>query len=264
MLALMLALSTALRIPLLPSRPATLREPMMLLGMGGKTAEGPPRTVGEAKDAFQEAYKAPVGSVAQSFVNEMITSVTLATGMPSYKYTRVFAVGYEALCDSFLTVIENDKQRENIKECMYIALELDGKQLKKDADDLKALCAGKTEDELLATPDFVEIAQGHKYSYPFGAGLLTLMPLVDAAPTPEVIDRWCGTLNLTPTRLQKDWVFFEKALQQMADGKQMMMEMKASAKRKEAAALKAKADAAAAEAAAEETVVEETPPPAPA
>jgi hypothetical protein len=34
-----------------------------------------------------------------------------------------------------------------------------------------------------------------KYSYPVGAGLLTLMPLVDAAPTAPVIEKWATTLG---------------------------------------------------------------------
>ena len=65
---------------------------------GGKKA-AVPRTVGEAKEAFQQAYGAPVGSMAQGFVNEMLTSVTLATVTPSYKYSRIFAVGFETLCE---------------------------------------------------------------------------------------------------------------------------------------------------------------------
>lgn len=222
--------------------------------------------MGEAKAAFQEAYGAPVGSLAQGFVNEMLTSVTLATVSPSYKYTRVFAVGFETLCESFLAAIPSEKQRADIHDAMCVALELDGAKLKADAEALKAAASGSTEEQLLALPEFREIAEGHKYSYPFGAGLLTLMPLVGAPPNPEVIERWCTSLGLTSIRLSKDWTFFEKALQQIADGRQMMIEMKASAKRKEAAALKAKADKAAAAAAAEESPVEasETPPAEPA
>ena len=60
------------------------------------------RTPGEAKAAFQEAYRKPTPMLAQGFVGELLTSVTLATVHPTYKYTRVLAVGFEALCDSFL------------------------------------------------------------------------------------------------------------------------------------------------------------------
>jgi|TARA_B110001469_G_C9532897_1_gene264841 hypothetical protein len=46
--------------------------------------------------------------LAQGFVGELITSVTLATVHPTYKYTRVLAVGFEALCDSFLVGIPTE------------------------------------------------------------------------------------------------------------------------------------------------------------
>ena len=250
-LKLVLASAAFSARPLCRTSPPLAATPTMLLGMGGRKPDVP-RTVGDAKDAFQKAYGKPVGALAQSFVSEMLTSCTLATASPLYKYTRVFAVGFETLCESFFVAIPNDKQRAEIHDSMCVALELDTRKLVKDAADLKAEAAGKTEEELLALPDFREIAEGHKYSYPFGAGLLTLMPLVGSPPTAEVIQRWCGSLSLASIRLEKDWLFFEKALENMANGRQMMLEMQASAKRKEAAALKAKADKAAADAAAEE------------
>ena len=46
--------------------------------------------------------------------------------------------------------------------------------------------AGPNPEQVLAT---------QKYSYPVGAGLLTLMPLVDAAPTAPVIEKWATTLG---------------------------------------------------------------------
>lgn len=235
----------------------------MLLGMGGAKSEEVPRTVGDAKAAFQAAYGAPVGSMSQGFVNEMLTSVTLATVSADYKYTRVFAVGFETLCESFLAAVPNEAQRSKIHDAMCVALELDAKKVVQDAAALKEAAGSMTEEQILATAD---LKSGVKYSYPLGAGLLTLMPLVGSPPSTDVIDRWCEALGLTPIRLQKDWMFFEKALQQMADGRQMMLEMQASAKRKEAATLKAKADKAAEEAkaaeATEEATEESAPPPA--
>lgn len=188
----------------------------MLLGMGGGKAAGPPRTVGEAKAAFQDAYKAPVPGPAQGFVNEMITAVTLATASPTYKYSPVFAVGYEALCDGFLEAIESEQTRTRIRNAMYLAVELDGKKVAKDAAALKEKAGSMTvrrppaphrpsapisslaprnprrrprggscclqEEELLALPEVKDI---DKYSYPLGAGLLTLMPLVGSPPTVE-------------------------------------------------------------------------------
>ena len=59
----------------------------LLLGMGGEKSEVP-RTVGEAKAAFQAAYGKPTPTLAQGFVGELLTSVTLATVHPTYAYNR--------------------------------------------------------------------------------------------------------------------------------------------------------------------------------
>ena len=111
------------------------------------------RTPGEAKAAFQEAYRKPTPMLAQGFVGELLTSVTLATVQPTYKYTRVLAVGFEALCDSFLVGIPTEEQRKLLHDCMCTALELDAEQIKKDADALKAEAAGMSEAEFLAMPE---------------------------------------------------------------------------------------------------------------
>merc|ERR1719164_168967 len=100
-----------------------------------------------------------------------------------------------------------------------------------------------TEADLLASAEFKEL--GQRYSYPYGAGLLTLMPMVGSPPTAEVIGRWAESLSLSSVRLEKDWMFFEKALKNIQDARAMMMKMHASAKRKEAKALQEKAEKAA-------------------
>jgi hypothetical protein len=219
--------------------------PAMLLGMGGEKSEVP-RTVGEAKAAYQAAYGKPTPTLAQGFVGELLTSVTLATVHPTYEYTRVLAVGYEALCDSFLVAISDEARRKELHDCMCTALELDADQIKADSDALKAQAAGMSEADFLGLPELKALA-GQKYSYPIGAGLLTLMPVVEggATPTAPMIERWATALGVSELRLSKDWMFFEKALKSMADARTMMIEMQAAAKRKEAKALAEKADKAA-------------------
>ena len=76
-------------------------------------------------------------------------------------------------------------------------------------------------------------------------------------PSDEAIERWCTKLNLPASRMQKDYAFFKDAQEKMAQTKQMMMEMAAAAKRKEAKKLqedaaKAAKDASEAESAAAE------------
>ena len=80
-----------------------------------------------------------------------------------------------------------------------------------------------------------------------GAGLLALMNLVGETPNSDVISRWCEALGLPKSRLTKDWEFYEDASRKHVEVRQMMIEMKAAGKRKEAAKLKAEAEKAAKE-----------------
>ena len=170
-----------------------------------------PKVVGDAKIAFQAAYGRPVGGVQQGFVNEMLTSVTLA---PASTYNGVFSVGFEGLCTTFLEGVASENDRMRLKNAMCAGVGFDPAEVKKEADALEAFAQGKTEDELFENADFQQMAAAgnFKYSYPLGAGLLMLMPMVGAEPSDEVIERWCTKLGLPTARLQKDWAFYKGAL----------------------------------------------------
>ena len=101
----------------------------------------------------------------------------------------------------------------------------------------------------LASLSLTVPSAGLKYNYPLGAGLIALMPLVSVEPSDESIARWCGKLGLPASRLQSDYAFFKDAQQKMAQAQQMLMEMAAASKRKEAKKLLEDAEKAAKEAA---------------
>lgn len=229
----------------------------MILGLGEKQeAAVAPKTIGDAKNAFQAAYGKPVGMMLQGFVNEMLSSVQVAMVSPTFEYSRVFALGFDTLCTTFLDATPSAVEKEHLTASLCRGLSLDPERIAKDAADLKAEAAGKSEEELLALDDFKAIAAlpTFKYSYPFGAGVLELMKTVEVEASEASIERWCEALEMRSDRLKKDWAFFEQAIDRLAEGRQMMAEMQAAAKRKEAAKLKeeaakAMADADAAEAA---------------
>ena len=251
---MLLALSApALLLPTTPSfsRPAVGRASLLTMQVDAPTA---PKTVGDAKTAFQASYgNRPVGMMLQSFVNELLSSNVLAMASPTFKYNRVFALGFTTLCDTFLDTAANDAE---LRKSLCDGLGLDAARIERDAADLKAAAAAAgSEEALLASADFAELANAAsppKYTYTFGAGLLAMMPLVDVEVNDASIEKWSAALKMSPNRLSKDWKFFESSQEKMAEGKQMMMEMAASAKRKEAAKLKEDAEKAAKEAAAAE------------
>jgi len=222
--------------------------PSMILGLGeveGKT----PANVGEAKLAFNAKYGRPVNGMQQGFVNEMLTAVTLALVTKSYQPSRVFYLGVDSLCKTFLEGVA-DEEAEKLFVSLCAGVGFDPKKMQAEAEKLTEFAKGKTEEELFAGDDLSLIvsAGNFKYSYPLGAGVLALMPLVDVEPTDEAIARWSEKLALPASRLQKDWAYFKDAQEKIVQAKQMMMEMAAAGKRKEAAKLKEEAEKAAAEA----------------
>lgn len=213
-----------------------------------------PKTLSQAKQNFQATYGRPVGPIAQGFVNEMLSSCTIAMASPSFLYNPIFALGIDALCDTFLEGMSSAAEKDELRDALITALGLDVKQVLQDASSLRAIAEQcTTEEELLQAAPLAAIAAlpavpPFKYSYAFGAGLLTLMPMVDVEPSDLSIERWCSAINVPSKKLIKDWNFFESSIDKLAEARVMMAEMKAAAKRKEAAKLKEQAEAAAKEA----------------
>lgn len=188
----MLALTTSLLAFQLPSAPIASRAcaPSMCDAAATKTV---PVTVGDTKVKFTNALGAALGvnpqfcqipQNMQSFANELIMSETLAMASPRYTYTRVFALGFETLCDTFLSDGRSEKTAAATRSAMCVAFGLDQAQLEADASALRALSEGKSEEEVLAIDDLKELAaQKPTYSYIMGAGLVC-MPRLDPSTSP--------------------------------------------------------------------------------
>ena len=206
--------------------------------------------VDEAKKAFQAAYGRPVGPTAQGFVSELLQSTCFAIQTPSYEYSRIFAVGYEALCKEFLQGCPNDADREALKTSMAYGLGMEYSVLARDAESLTSSASSMSEAELLASKDFKAVADkgNFKYTYTFGAGIIALMGTVGVEPGAESIDKWCGELSMGPNVLKRDYDYYKTSVEKMSQVKDMMLQMQVSAKKAEAKRLAEKAEKAAKEA----------------
>merc|ERR1719314_35006 len=112
---------------------------------------------------------------------------------PTYRYSRVMALGFMRLCDTFL-VLTDDETKLQIQISLCDALQYPGgfKAVQQDADALVTAARGKDEDDLLALAD-VKGLSPFKYTYISGAGLCALM--LDAGLDPETsIEKWSDEL----------------------------------------------------------------------
>merc|ERR1719359_1805495 len=202
-----LQLAPVARAPAAVPRRA-IATPMMKLAV--------PQNVGEAKAAFQASYGKPVGTTAQGFVGEMLSSTCFVLQTPSYEYSRIWSVGFEKLCSIFLQGLPTDADREAVRASMAIGLGFEPEMVTEDAEALTALASGgMTEDALFESADFkkVKARENFKYSYTFGAGLICMMEAVGVEPTDEAIDSWCERLGIKSGAFKRDYAYFKDSVQ---------------------------------------------------
>jgi len=220
-------------------------------------AVGEPRTIEEGKNDFQKSWgegfvggwgdgTAPLPMSTQAFVNELITTVTIAMTSDNYQYSPIFGVGFELLVDMYALELREGAARERMRVALAKACLTDPAQMKEDSDALIAAAEGAADVEaLFATPAFQELAGKDgkfKYTYVFGAGLITLMQKTGADPDKAVAE-WCQKLNLScEGQFTRDYKYFKAQLEKLQGMKDMMAQMKESAEKK---AAKAAADTAA-------------------
>ena len=134
-----------------------------LLGFG--EGSSPPQTVDEARQKFFAAYGKPyVAPDAQGFVNELLGSSQMAIVSPSFRYNAVFALGTEALCETFLAQ-RPEAERVAITDAIITALGMSPQQLKSDAAALRETAkAAGTEEALLGSKPMLEIKAYPKVS----------------------------------------------------------------------------------------------------
>lgn len=170
-----------------------------------------PTTITEAKRAFRTAFSgSPLRAPTVKFVNVILDT----TCIWKYEYSRVWAVGFTALCDSFLGALQQGSRlslsdQKASRTAMCYALGMDADAVAADAAALSRVAATMTAEELLASDDFVQIARASafKYTYAFGVGFVLLMKATGIEPTTTSIDRWCAALNLKCARtLERDYL----------------------------------------------------------
>ena len=137
-------------------------------------------TCGDRKVMFYEAMSKSLGvapehtqlpGTAQSFVNEMLTSEGIAMNSKKYRYSRIFAVGFNTLCDIFLSAGIREDSAKLARDALCVAYGFEPKTVYKDAEALKAAAEGKSEEEVLALKDLTDLAASDtQYSYALGAG----------------------------------------------------------------------------------------------
>jgi len=254
----------SVRLPVtVPLRPG-LTDLVMLFGKGdnskvsspredgGSSMPNPMRSVQNGKDDFQASWgegvvgawgegTAPLPMSTQAFVNEMITTVTIAQSSPNMQYSSIFGLGFETLVSYYTLEVRRPEQKEKMRVALAKALLTDPVQMKADAEALKAEAKGKTVEELFETAEFKRLAGlggKFKYTYVFGVGLIQLMQLVDPVVEPVAgASAWTKKLSLPcENQATRDATYFKAQMEKLTLMKDMFAQMKASNEKKAAKA----------------------------
>ena len=177
-----------------------------------------PATASDAHKALRASfggrYTVAVSAATQKFLNFIVEDRTCVF---RWRYSRVYAVGFHALCDAFLRgSCRTAADEAATRAALCVGLGLDQAAVWADAASLCEEAAGLDRQQLLATEEFRQIAaaQGSlKYTYTFGVGLVMLMRAVgetELSPPPRTvtsgITAWCTALDLRfATRLASDY-----------------------------------------------------------
>jgi len=209
----------------------------------GSNMPNPMRSVQDGKDDFQAAWgegvtggwgegTAPLPMSTQAFVNEMITTVTVAQASANYEYSSIFGLGFETLVSYYTLEVRKPESKEKMRVALAKALLRDPTQMKADAEALKAGAAGKTVEELFETAEFKRLAGLNgkfKYTYVFGVGLIQLMQLVESPVDPVAgASAWTKKLGLPcENQATRDATYFKAQMEKLELMKDMFAQMKA-------------------------------------
>jgi len=216
----------------------------------GSNMPNPLRSVQDGKDDFQKSWgegafggwgegTAPLPMSTQAFVNEMITTVTVAQASANYEYSSIFGLGFETLVSYYTLEVRKPEMKEKCRVALAKALLRDPAQMQADAEELKAAATGKTAEQLFETAEFKRLAGLNgkfKYTYVFGVGLIQLMQLVDPPVDPVAgASAWTKKLGLPcENQATRDANYFKAQMEKLELMKDMIAQMKASGERKAA------------------------------
>ena len=136
-----------------------------------------PANPSDAQRAFREYFEGRLTtSATQKFLSALIED--RATTF-RFQYSRVYALGFIALCDAFLPAsCRFADDAAATRSALCFSLGLDEATVAADAAALSAAARSMSKEELLATDDLQRICAASprfKYTYTFGVGLVLLM-----------------------------------------------------------------------------------------
>ena len=183
---------------------------------------GDRQTIADSKRAFHQQFPYVIAPLYRRLADELLVELHLLSHQKQFESNPLFAVGldtlFKALCG-----------RNGF----------DAEQLRRLSDTTMADAAGQT---VLSLPDWLkrfQLAEGSHYSRLMAIGLLNLLEVgqahddnADASASKDKATEIAESLNMSPSRVEKDINLFLSNRERMQQAVELMEETLASERRK--------------------------------
>mmetsp|Transcript_73115 Transcript_73115/g.136678 ORF Transcript_73115/g.136678 Transcript_73115/m.136678 type:complete len:296 (-) Transcript_73115:37-924(-) len=218
--------------------------------------KNPIRTVSDTLEVFWSKYaKPPVLPMYRTFLIDFLTQLHLTKVNSRFKYDAIFALGmteyYTGLMGNYDKLV-GSPESEKIWSSMMEALEMDSKQVKKDAAAVADYAKSTKPAEILAHIEgtaggeekFLAALSSIKsglYSTPFSLGLFKIMEMAGAEPTKANVEEWAKAMSLPIAKTTSDLETYRQNKNKLQQAEELLREVEIREKKKLAQRLEEKA-----------------------
>eukprot|EP00252_Welwitschia_mirabilis_P027929 TRINITY_DN9820_c0_g1_i1.p1 TRINITY_DN9820_c0_g1~~TRINITY_DN9820_c0_g1_i1.p1 ORF type:complete len:315 (-),score=66.55 TRINITY_DN9820_c0_g1_i1:529-1473(-) len=204
-------------------------------------------TVAETKSTFLKAYKKPIPSIYNNFIQELLVQQHLMRYKRTYQYDPVFALGFVTVFNQLMDGYPSDEDREAIFKAYINALKEDPIQYRSDAKMLEEWASvqdantivefhsrdGEVEGKLKDISERAKTKKNFNYSRFFAIGLFRLLELANATD-PTVLEKLCAALNISKPSVDRDLDTYRNILSKLVQSKELLKEYVEREKKKRA------------------------------
>ena len=204
-------------------------------------ATSSPPTVADTKSKFLAAYTKPIPALFNVVIQEFLVQSHLCRYNSNYEYDPIIGLGFVSVFDQVTDGMDSAEQPAIFKA--YIeALGEDVAQYRSDAEKMCELASSSSAEDL--KPDasgnelqkaLAKVADKEKYYYTkwFGVGLFRMLEL-SGATEPKALETLVASLGIKTEAVNRDLLMYKGVLSKMSAAKDLMEEMMAREKKKQA------------------------------
>ena len=205
------------------------------------------RTVSDTKRNFYTVHTRPINSIYRRVVEELMVEMHLLSVNVDFHYDPIYALGVVSSFDRFMQGYRPEQDKTSIFNALCQALGADPQKYRQDAEQLQALAAQVSPQELVAPTGHLASLPGgqllqetlqaiagnskFKYSRLFAIGLFTILEAADPelvkdeTQRTEFFKQVGAQLHLPEDKVQKDLELYRSNLEKMAQAQAAIQDM---------------------------------------